>query len=237
MTLISRLFKVDVLSDNDNFIKFKEAMEQLSIRLAKIPKSSDSNSNPQSRYMLKTSGYAEKDGVVPYVFTLINLEEIDTDVAGIFTDFMTSFNYRSHTLNIGVESDKTIYHLWDNETGEIVHWNVKQIVEDINRDRSNEWEDYNELDWKDGLEDMTNWVILSHGLVNNLLSDEDFIMVADKVEAECKANVPYLDQINLNILIETGNWLGTVPQFCTALTFGEVDMSNAYVRHLKAKED
>lgn len=237
MTLINRVFKVDVLSDNDNFIKFKEAMEQLSIRLAKIPKSSDNNDNPQSRYMLKTSGYAEKDGVVPYVFTLINLEEIETDVTGIFTDFMTSFNYRSHTLNIGAESDNTIYHLWDNETGEIVHWNVKQIVEDINRDRSNEWEYYNELDWKDGLEDMTNWVILSHGLVNNLLSDEDFIMVADKVEAERKSNVPYLDQINLNILIKTGNWLGTVPQFCTALTFGEVDMVNAYVRHLKAKEN
>ena len=237
MTLINRVFKVDVLSDNDNFIKFKEAMEQLSIRLAKIPKSSDSNGNPQARYMIKTSGYAEKDGVVPYTITLINLEEIDTDVAGIFTDFMTSFNYRSHTLNIGVESDNTIYHLWDNETGEIVHWNVKQIVEDINRDRSNEWEDYNELDWKDGLEDMTNWVILSYGLINSLSSDEDYIMVADKVEAERKANVPYLDQINLNVLIETGNWLGTVPQFCTALTFGEVDMINAYVRHLKAKEE
>ena len=150
---------------------------------------------------------------------------------------MTSFSYNAHDLTFGLESDKTIYHLWDNETGEIVHWDVNQILEDINRDRSNEWEYYNELDWKDGLEDMTNWVILNHSLVNSLLSDEDYIMVADKVEAQRISNARYLDQIGIMTLIETGNWLGTVPSFCTALTFGEVDMINAYVRHLKAKED
>ena len=38
MTVFTRHFTVDVLSDNDNFIKFKEAMEQLSIKLANIPK-------------------------------------------------------------------------------------------------------------------------------------------------------------------------------------------------------
>lgn len=237
MTVYVRHVKLDVLSDNDNFIKFKEAMEQLSIKLAKIPKTKDDNGNPQSRYMLKISGYAEKDGIVPYVITLKSLKEIEKKVANIFMKFLTSFSYNAHDLTLGLDSDEAIYHLWDNETGEIVHWNVKQILEDINRDRSSEWEYYNELDWKDGLEDMTNWVILSHSLVNNLLSDEDFIMVADKVEAQRISNARYLDQIGIMALIETGNWLGTVPQFCTALTFGEVDMINAYVRHLKAKED
>ena len=237
MTVYVRHVKLDVLSDNDNFIKFKEAMEQLSIKLAKIPKTKDDNGNPQARYTLKISGYAEKDGIVPYVITLRNLEEIEKKVANIFAKFLTSFSYNAHDLTLGLDSDKAIYHLWDNETGEIVHWNVKQILEDINRDRSSEWEYYNELDWKDGLEDMTNWVILSHSLVNNLLSDEDFIMVADKVEAQRISNARYLDQIGIMALIETGNWLGTVPQFCTALTFGEVDMINAYVRHLKAKEE
>ena len=237
MTVFTRHFTVDVLSDNDNFIKFKEAMEQLSIKLANIPKTKDDNGNPQARYTLKTSGYAEKDGIVPYVFTLRNLEEIEKKVANIFVEFMTSFSYNAHDLTFGLESDKTIYHLWDNETGEIVHWDVNRILEDINRDRSSEWEYYNELDWKDGLEDMTNWVILSHSLVNSLLSDEDYIMVADKVEAQRISNARYLDQIGIMTLIETGNWLGTVPSFCTALTFGEVDMINAYVRHLKAKED
>ena len=41
--------------------------------------------------------------------------------------------------------------LRDIETGEVVIWTVKQILEDINRDHSSEWTDYDETDWREGL--------------------------------------------------------------------------------------
>ena len=49
--------------------------------------------------------------------------------------------------------------LQDVEFGEVVIWTVPQILEEINRDRSGEWEDYNETDWQDGLS-MTNYKYL-----------------------------------------------------------------------------
>lgn len=38
--------------------------------------------------------------------------------------------------------------------------NVKEVLEEINRDRSNEWTDYNKHDWKEGLEVFTEYELV-----------------------------------------------------------------------------
>lgn len=39
--------------------------------------------------------------------------------------------------------------------GKIYHWTMKQILHEINCDRSNDWTDYNETDWQEGLDEWT----------------------------------------------------------------------------------
>ncbi len=46
------------------------------------------------------------------------------------------------------------YFLRNKETAKVVCWSISEILEEVNRDRSDTWSDYNEADWKDGL---TNW--------------------------------------------------------------------------------
>jgi len=41
-------------------------------------------------------------------------------------------------------------------TQEEVHWTIEQVLEEINRDRSEEWIPFNESDWLEGLE-FTIW--------------------------------------------------------------------------------
>jgi hypothetical protein len=38
----------------------------------------------------------------------------------------------------------------DIETGQINEWTLAQVLEEINRDRSEEWESYDEKDWREG---------------------------------------------------------------------------------------
>jgi hypothetical protein len=38
----------------------------------------------------------------------------------------------------------------DERYGKSELWPMSQILEEINRDRSDEWTDYNETDWKEG---------------------------------------------------------------------------------------
>lgn len=45
----------------------------------------------------------------------------------------------------------------DTETGSEYWWTVKQILHEVNRDRSDEWTDYNETDFMEGLEEMTEY--------------------------------------------------------------------------------
>ena len=40
---------------------------------------------------------------------------------------------------------------------EVFKWTIPQILEEINRDRSAEWTDYNESDWQEGLEEFTEF--------------------------------------------------------------------------------
>ena len=36
------------------------------------------------------------------------------------------------------------------ESGEQFDWNIYDLLEEINRDRSEDWTDYNESDWEEG---------------------------------------------------------------------------------------
>jgi hypothetical protein len=47
------------------------------------------------------------------------------------------------------------YKIKDTESGKIHLWSVDQIVEEINRDRSEAWKPYNQTDWKEG---WNHWV-------------------------------------------------------------------------------
>lgn len=44
---------------------------------------------------------------------------------------------------------------FDPKVGTIVEWTVREILEEINRDRSSHWTDYNETDWREGLDEWT----------------------------------------------------------------------------------
>lgn len=37
------------------------------------------------------------------------------------------------------------------------------IIEEINRDRSQGWVDYDETDWREGLENFTQWEVIEDG--------------------------------------------------------------------------
>ena len=48
------------------------------------------------------------------------------------------------------------------ETGEIVTFNsIKEVLEEINRDRSDEWTDYDINDWQEGLRVFTEYKLLA----------------------------------------------------------------------------
>ena len=42
----------------------------------------------------------------------------------------------------------------------IYYWTIKEILEEINRDRSDEWTDYDETDWQEGLEEFTEFELV-----------------------------------------------------------------------------
>ena len=45
-------------------------------------------------------------------------------------------------------------------TNEIVTVMLSEILEEINRDRSDQWQDYDENDWKEGLDSFTEFELL-----------------------------------------------------------------------------
>ena len=47
------------------------------------------------------------------------------------------------------------------DTGEIVRFkNIKSILKNINSDRSQDWENYNKHDWKEGLKVFTEYKLI-----------------------------------------------------------------------------
>mgnify|MGYP006419812687 CR=1 FL=1 len=37
---------------------------------------------------------------------------------------------------------------------------LKEILEEINRDRSDDWQSYDETDWREGLREFTTWELI-----------------------------------------------------------------------------
>lgn len=52
------------------------------------------------------------------------------------------------------------YVLKNVSSDEIVTMTLSEILEEINRDRSNQWQDYDENDWKEGLYFFTEFELL-----------------------------------------------------------------------------
>lgn len=42
----------------------------------------------------------------------------------------------------------------------IYEWTIPEILEEINRDRSEEWTDYDLSDWREGLEEFTEFEVV-----------------------------------------------------------------------------
>jgi len=49
------------------------------------------------------------------------------------------------------------YRLIDRETGLGFITTLPNIIKEINRDRSDEWQDYDESDWREGLAEFTEY--------------------------------------------------------------------------------
>ncbi len=43
------------------------------------------------------------------------------------------------------------------ETGLIRTFTINEMIKDINRDRSEDWQDYDLTDWQEGMEQFTEW--------------------------------------------------------------------------------
>ena len=52
-----------------------------------------------------------------------------------------------------------IYKIRDVEDGSIYLMTLPMILEEINRDRSEEWTNYNETDWREGLAEFTTYEV------------------------------------------------------------------------------
>lgn len=51
------------------------------------------------------------------------------------------------------------YKVKEIESGKVSEWNLSDILNEINRDRSSQWTPYEKTDWRDGWE---NWVEGDH---------------------------------------------------------------------------
>ena len=47
------------------------------------------------------------------------------------------------------------YKVKDIETGKVLKWSLSKILREINRDRSEDWTDYDVSDWREGWE---HWI-------------------------------------------------------------------------------
>ena len=57
----------------------------------------------------------------------------------------------------GVAMKQKFYRLTDRETGLGFITTLPNIIKEINRDRSDEWQDYDESDWREGLAEFTEY--------------------------------------------------------------------------------
>jgi hypothetical protein len=52
-----------------------------------------------------------------------------------------------------------VYTIVDYECGTEYHMTLPMILNEINRDRSPQWEEYDETDWREGLAEFTTWEV------------------------------------------------------------------------------
>ena len=55
---------------------------------------------------------------------------------------------------------EVIYSLLDVEDGSVYKMTLPMILEEINHDRSEEWTKYDETDWREGLAELTQLVVI-----------------------------------------------------------------------------
>ena len=53
-----------------------------------------------------------------------------------------------------------MYTIRDIEYNTTFQMPLAEILQEINRDRSEEWQDYDETDWREGLTEWTTWEIV-----------------------------------------------------------------------------
>ena len=53
-----------------------------------------------------------------------------------------------------------LYKIRDVEDGSVYNMTLPMILEEINRDRSEEWTKYDETDWREGLAEFTQFIVL-----------------------------------------------------------------------------
>jgi hypoxanthine phosphoribosyltransferase len=59
-----------------------------------------------------------------------------------------------------VNREKNLIIIQHRETKELLAMTLNEILEEINRDRSDEWENYNENDWQEGLDNFTEYILI-----------------------------------------------------------------------------
>lgn len=52
------------------------------------------------------------------------------------------------------------YRLKNVEDNTIIELSIKEILEEINRDRSDLWIDYNKSNWQEGIEEFTEYTLI-----------------------------------------------------------------------------
>ena len=56
-----------------------------------------------------------------------------------------------------------LYKIRDIEDGSVYNMTLPMILEEINRDRSEEWKKYDETDWREGLAEFTTYEVMEDG--------------------------------------------------------------------------
>lgn len=88
--------------------------------------------------------------------------------------------------------------------GEVVSKTLPQILEEINSNHSEDWTDYNETDWSEGMSEWTDWVLVDVRLeqLREALRDEN-ISYGEIAELQSLAQHIHPDDVELLQWIDT----------------------------------
>lgn len=60
-----------------------------------------------------------------------------------------------------------LYKIRDVEDGSVYNMTLPMILEELNRDRSDEWMNYDETDWREGLAEFTTYEVIDDEQIRN----------------------------------------------------------------------